>query len=353
MNKYFALEKRLGRGRIKKKELMAKHTTLGVGGPAEYFYEAKSSAELIKAIEVSRKLKLPLFILGAGSNIIVGGKGIRGLVVKNLTQDFFMKPFEGIFTPRKIKPRLKKLSAHQDGVGVHAMGLGRPGADLPRSKELFLVTASSGWRLADLINHCLKKGLVGLEQFAGIPGSLGGAVYMNIHGGPLFFSDYLYQVEVWDLARKKEKIIKYKDLDLAYDYSIFHKKNRPILSASLVLAHGDRAKAQLVKDRWLKEKVADQPQRSCGCIWQNLSFQEEKSLGLPTPSIGYIVDKVLALKGRTRGGAQISPKHAGFIENVENAKAGDVLELLLLVEKEAKNKLGVVLKREAILIGEF
>ena len=134
---------------------------------------------------------------------------------------------------------------------------------------------------------------------------------------------------------------------------LFHHLQEVILTLDLVLYRGDLAKAKNIQQHWLRQKLAIQPQRSCGSVWQNLEPNVQKRLSLPTPAIGYLIDHKLGLKGKRIGDAQISLRHAGFIENVGQAKARDVLELIRLVEREAKEKLGIRLKREVIVVGEL
>jgi len=218
--------------------------------------------------------------------------------------------------------------------------------------EKVLVSVGSGWKLNALIAYCLDKGLVGLEWFAGIPGSLGGAVYMNIHGGNYFFSDLVYKVIAWNQLSQKQVELTAKELKFDYDYSVFQEKEMVILLAQLILYRGNIEIAKKIQQYWLRQKLMVQPQRSCGSVWQNLSREEQIKHHLPTPSIGYLIDHKLRLKGRKVGQAQISLKHAGFIENLGGAKGADVLELMRLVEAEAKQKLRINLKREVMVVGE-
>ena len=332
------LKKILGKGRVRVDQSMGEHTTFGVGGPADFFYEAKNGQELVGALKLAKKLDLPIFVLGAGSNLIVSDQGIRGLVIKNSCLEFSFKPFSETFSPSKINPRFKQKDD-----------------SLTSSKDThrFMVTAGSGWRLAALISRCFKEGLTGLEWFAGIPASLGGAVYMNIHGADLFLSDFVYRVRVWSKDRDREEYLDYHQQKFAYDYSVFHEKHLFILSVDLILYKGDVEKAKAIYKKWLEKKIKIQPQRSSGSIWQNLSAEEQKKHNLPTPSIGYLVDKRLRLKGRKIGQARISIKHTGFIENLGGASVADVLKLIGLVEKRAEKELGIKLKREVELVGEF
>ena len=125
-----------------------------------------------------------------------------------------------------------------------------------------------------------------------------------------------------------------------------------VLWVDLCLKKGDIQKAKELAKNLAKFK-SQQPQRSAGCIFRNLTEEEQKKHNLPTPATGYLIDIVLNLKGIQKGGAIISEKHAAFIENLGNAKSTDVVDLINLIQYEAKNKLGIDLITEVELIGEF
>lgn len=346
MTKLDQLNQKLGTGRVITQEPLARHTTLGVGGPAEYFFEAKTKQDLLQAIKVAKELALPFFILGGGSNIIVADKGLKGLVIKSLLQDFTLQPFSGSFSPKPVAPRLTQLETRE------YLSASETETSFKETDPRFLVRAGSGWKMNALITRCFEADLVGLEWFAGIPGTLGGAVYMNVHGGHHFMSEFVYGVEVLDPTNRQTTRLTHDQLGFAYDFSIFHTHPGVILTVDLVLYRGNLAKAKTMQQHWLRQKLTVQPQRSCGSVWQNLEPKVQKRLGLPTPGIGYLIDKKLGLKGKQIGQAQISPRHAGFIVNLGQAKAQDVLKLMGLVEQEAKEELGIILKREVIVVGE-
>ena len=291
---------------IKKNQPLKNHTTFKVGGPAEYFYEAKTREDLIKAIAYARDKKIPFMILGAGSNILVSDKGLKGLVIKN---------------------QVSKITVLKDG----------------------LVEIDSGGRLPLAIFSLLNQDLTGLEHFVGIPGTIGGATYMNIHGGNKFFADYIVSAKILD-ENNQVKTVDNNYFNFKYDYSKLHDNNHILLSVILKLKPEPGQKAKTSAQEKLKNK-SHHPQKSAGCIFQNLTKEEQKKLKLPYPSIGYIIDKVLTLKGTTIGDASISTNHAGFIENLGQATASDILKLINLIKTKAKQKLDLDLKLEIETLG--
>ncbi len=336
INKYFSKT-------LKTNEQFKNHTTIGVGGPADYYLAIMSKLDLLKAYKLASDYKIPIFIFGGGTNIIVSDEGFRGLVIQSKIQDFEIiqtnnNHHQPIDIQNKIAPRLKQVYE------LTKYNANKYNASYTNSTPQVMVKVGSGWKINALIQRCLENKITGLEWFGGIPGTVGGAVYMNIHGGNYFLSDFVVEVEVID--KNKTRIFKNKQLMFDYDYSIFHKKKYPILSVTFRLYRGDIIKAMEIFRYWNQQKILNQPQRSAGCVWQNLTHQQISKHNLPSSSIGYIIDKVLNLKGSRKGDAQLSTKHAGFIENIGNASYVDTLSLVKSIESDFRKKFGVSLKRE-------
>jgi UDP-N-acetylmuramate dehydrogenase len=208
----------------------------------------------------------------------------------------------------------------------------------------------SGSYLPLLINQTIDNGATGLQWFAGIPGTLGGAVYNNIHGGSHYISEFVESVTCMNNLGEIKNLNK-EQCGFDYDYSIFHKTNDIILEIELSLFKGDQAKAREVAIHWAQDKKNTQPYNSAGCCFQNLNPELTHKLNLPTGSWGYIIEHVLNLKGKRIGGAMISNKHAAFIENVERASAKDVLALINLIYSESIKKLNTKPILEIFLLG--
>jgi UDP-N-acetylmuramate dehydrogenase len=137
-----------------------------------------------------------------------------------------------------------------------------------------------------------------------------------------------------------------------YDWSILHQTGEIVLWTDLHLKKGDVQKAGALARDWARQK-ANQPRRSACCIFRNLTAAQQKQYNLPTPSAGYLVDKILNLKGKKCGDAVISPKHAAFIENLGKASAADVMELIKLIQQKTRDQLELELITEIQTIGKF
>ncbi len=302
------IQNRLGRDRVKVSEPLSQHTTYRVGGPADLFYEAQTVDELVHAVKLARSLHLPFFILGLGANILVGDKGIRGLVVKNRC------------------------------AGIEFKGRGR-------------VVAESGAVVADLIEQTKAGGLSGLEHFAGIPSTVGGALWQNLHflapdrNRTVFVEEVLLGATI--LTEEGDVIEVGKDyFSFGYDESVLHHRKDVVLKAAFELVPASVADIQQIVDenlRWRAEKHPDLRQfPSAGSV-----FRQIEGLGA-----GRLIDQC-GLKGFTIGRAQVSPKHANFIVNLGGASASDVVQLIQLCKEKVKERFGAELTEEIRMVGEF
>lgn len=286
---------------VQKNVSLAAHTTFKIGGKAKYFFIAKSNEDLIKAIEAAKKVELPVFILGRGSNILINDKGFDGLVIK-------------------IQNTKHKIQTTK-------------------------IVAEAGTNLGKLVGESVKAGLSGLEWAVGIPGTVSGAVRGNAGAFGSSMADLIKTIEIFDIADFKIKTLENKNCKFGYRDSIFkHNKNLIILSTELELKRGNREKSKNLIKGYLKQRkekqVIEYP--SAGCVFKN-----PKDF-----SAGYLIEQC-GLKGRKIGKAMISKKHANFIVNLGGAKAEDVKKLINLCKGEVKKKFGIELKEEIEYLDKF
>jgi len=285
---------------IKKNIRIAPYTTFKIGGPAEYFFKAKTKEDLIKAIETARKFKLPFFILAGGSNLLVSDKGFKGLVIKN----------------QNSKIRIKDSK----------------------------VITEAGVKLNELVKVCLKKSLSGLEWSAGIPGTIGGAIRGNAGAFEKSIAESIEKIEALEInVRLEIKNYEVKDCKFDYRSSIFkEKKNLIVLSAEIRLEKDDKSKIKERIERYLNYRKNKHPLEfpSAGSIFKN-----------PKDNAAGILINQCGLSGFKIGQAQISEKHSNFIINLGGAKAEDVCQLIDLIKKKVEEKFGIELKEEIQLLG--
>ena len=288
---------------VKKNVFLAPYTTFKIGGPAKYFYEAKSNKDLIAAITMAKKENLPFFVLGGGSNILVLDKGFDGLVIKVKSQ----------------KSKVKNNKIYVDG----------------------------GVLLSKIVEESTKRGLSGLEWAAGIYGTIGGAIRGNAGAFGCSMAEITKTVEVLEIKNKRLKIknLKNKDCKFGYRDSIFkHNKNLIILSVELELKKGDKEKSQQLIKEYLKQRKEKQPLEypSAGSIFKNPRQY----------SAGYLIEQC-GLKGAKINGAMVSKKHANFIVNIGGAKAKDVVKLINLCKQKVKEKFKIKLEEEIEYLWKF
>ncbi|PIS39368.1 MAG: UDP-N-acetylenolpyruvoylglucosamine reductase [Candidatus Nealsonbacteria bacterium CG08_land_8_20_14_0_20_38_20] len=304
---------------IKKNVSLKEDTTFKIGGRAKYFYDAKNKEDLIRAILAAKKFKLPFFILGRGSNILVADKGFDGLAIKIKNEKLKMKNYN----------------------------------------SKFKIFCQSGVPLAKLVSKSLQIGATGLEWAIGIPGTIGGAIRGNAGAFNKSMTNIVKSVEVLEITggqmqnakckmqndNAKFKIKEYKNKDCKFSYreSIFKKnKNLIILSAELQLKKGNKNKIKEKMKEYLNYRKETQPLNfpSAGSVFKNPKVF----------SAGELIEKC-GLKGKRLGGAKISEKHGNFIINLGNAKAGDVAGLINLIKQKVKKKFGIILEEEIEYLG--
>ncbi|WP_370737858.1 UDP-N-acetylmuramate dehydrogenase [Apilactobacillus micheneri] len=285
--------------KILKNESLSKYTFTKTGGPADLLAFPKSIDEVQELLQLANSENLPITVLGNASNLIIKDGGMRGLVI-------MLTDMNSIETTDN------------------------------------LVIADAGAAYIDVTIAAQKSSLSGAEFAAGIPGSVGGAIFMNAgaYGGE---TDQIADSIVVLTPNNEIKIIKHDELDFGYRHSAIQDNNDIVLQATFKLTHADKHDIQLKMDHFNSLRASKQPLElpSCGSV-----FKRPK---------GYFSGKLIhdsGLQGYQSGGAQVSTKHAGFIVNVDNASATDYLNVIHHVQNIVYDKQGVKLETEVRIIGE-
>jgi len=282
-------------------EPMSRHTTFRIGGAADYFVTPAKEEEIWQIISLAKQQNTPYYVIGNGSNLLVGDKGYRGIIIQ-------------------ICKKMNRV----DGCGnrLHAQG---------------------GALLSKIATTALEHNLTGFEFAAGIPGTLGGAVMMNAgaYGGEM--KQVLTEVKVLD-ENGKIKVLMVEALELGYRSSIFAKKNDIVLSAVIELEKSTKSDIQ--------ERLADLKKRRTGK--QPLEYPSAGSTFKRPP--GFFAGKLIedaGLSGFRIGDAQVSTKHCGFVINCGQATATEVVSLMEYIVNRVEACYGVRLEPEVKQIGEF
>ena len=342
---------------FKENHLLAPYTTVKIGGPAQVFYEAKDQDKLIKLLSFVKKNKISLTIIGWGANVLISDNGIKGLVIRNVAGK--IEVLDKDKNSQKEKNNLIKIDDTQareiesrwdsdSSKGTFKYDFKDLNYD-ETDQERILVEIDAGVSLNQAIVMLINQGVTGLQWYARIPSTIGGAIYNNIHGGTHFLSEVLESVTVMDENGEVSELNK-DEINLGYDQSRFHHSNEIIISAKFILFKGDTEKAKYVVKEWGQRKSI-QPSNSLGCTFKNISNEEKEKLGYPTTSVGYIVEHILGMKGFDVGEAKVSDYHCAFIENKGHASSDDYLNVIKTVINEAKLKTGLTIIPEIFFLG--
>ncbi len=312
---------------IQKDIVLAPYTTFKIGGPAKYFSEAESVDEVQELLNWANEQKVPVFVLGGGSNVLIADKGFDGLVIK-------------------IKNSNLEI---QDSI----------------------IECDAGVPLAKLVLESTKAGLSGLEWAIGIPGTVGGAINGNAgaYGKSMF--ETIKTVKVIETDKPPFQIIELTKDECGFKYrnSIFkNNKNFIIISAELHLKKGNGIEIQKMIKDYASQRAGSNPfgppaGGSAGCFfvnpgWEGLRNKEElirefpelaQFADKPKISAGFLIEQC-SLKGKKIGSAAVSDKHANFIMNNGNATAQDILNLTNLIKEKIRKNYGIDLKSEVVVV---
>ncbi|MES1240523.1 MAG: UDP-N-acetylmuramate dehydrogenase [Acidobacteriota bacterium] len=303
----------LGPERVRRDEILAPYTTFRIGGPADLFYEPTTAGELARAIQAAKENAVPWFLLGTGANILVGDRGFRGLVIRNLARHMEVRGNRG-----------NRVWA-ESGAIVHP----------------------------DLIELAVSHGLSGLEHYVGIPSTVGGALWQNLHflspaparERTMFIAEVTESAEILTVEGERRTVgVDY--FEFGYDDSILHHRRDVVLAGTFRLQ-------------------PDDPERLRRVMAENLQWRRERHPPLDTePSAGSIFKKIegigagrlideCGLKGTRIGGAMVTPRHANILINTGGATAADVHALIAHIQEVVEKRTGYRLEPEIGFIGEL
>ena len=297
---------------IKYNEPMKKHISFKVGGIADCYIKIENISELKQILKFSKENKIPFFIIGNGSNILVTDKGIRGIVIQ-----IKINKFEIIKNPNN---KNKQNEKNQD----------------------VQVIIGAGNKMAEIAQKLLKENITGFEELSGIPGTIGGAIKMNAGAYKKEIKDILESATVIDY---EGNIIKLNNQDLKFEYrkSILFQKKYIVIEAELNLKTGKQDNIKTKMEEYKKNRFEKQPIEypSAGSTFKRgENFITAK-----------LIDEA-GLKGYSIGDAQVSNKHAGFIINKGNATAQEILELIEYVKKKVYETSKEKISLEIEIVGE-
>ncbi len=303
-----ALGSALGASRLRRQAPLAPLTTFRAGGPAEWLFEARGSADLLRGIEVACELGVSVTVLGGGSNVLVSDRGVSGLVVR-----------------------------------VHGGTIEAVRPDVVR--------AESGVTVNGLVRWTITRGLAGLERWAGTPGTVGGAVYGNAHFEGELIGDRVRTVGLVTRDGARREIAR-AEMEFGYDCSRLQRTGEILLWADFTIAQGNPASLRAWARSSLALRKRTQPlaSASAGCVFRNPTSAQVPP-GMPA-SAGALIDAA-GLKDRAIGRARVSTTHGNFIVNDGGASASEIRSLVSLCRRVVAERFGVELRDEIVYLGEF
>jgi UDP-N-acetylmuramate dehydrogenase len=302
------MQQRFGADQLMANVPLAPYTTFKVGGPAEWLLETRSAHDVIDALRIARRCGVSLTVLGGGSNVLIGDRGVPGLV---------------------IRPRGGQIE-QVDGERVRA--------DAP--------TTING-----LVRWTIHRGIAGLEAWAGTPGTVGGAIYGNAHFGGRLIGDLVDSARLTDRDGSMRDLSR-GEMEFGYDRSRLQRSGEVLLSAVFRVSTGEPTALRDIARQSLAYRKRTQPLEtpSAGCIFQNPD-RSEMPADIPA-SAGALVDRA-GLKGEARGGARVSEAHGNFIVNEGKATAADIRSLIDVCRSRVRERFGVTLREEIVYLGDF
>ena len=314
---------------------MSRHTTFKTGGRADVWVRPSRD---IFPLYVARLQKaageegIPVFILGAGANIVVSDKGIRGIVLDTGAFRGIGKREEREAAPGKAEPASGKDDKFEE-------------LKARRERVLFSVSVLAGTSVDGLASRLADRGLSGLEFLAGMPGSVGGAVWMNARCYEKSVSDVLVETEIQD-ENFQRQIIPFRAEDFSYKKSPFQNRKVLILSARFAVQFRNSAEIRKENASYRRDRSDKGHYRlpSAGS-----AFKNNRAFG---ESTGRIIDQ-LGLRGLNIGGAQVAPWHGNIIINTGNATAKDIKILMNEVARRVKEERGFELESEILFVGDW
>jgi UDP-N-acetylmuramate dehydrogenase len=304
------LQRHFGADRIAEHAALAPLTTFRVGGAADWLLEARTSDEIVLALNFARERGVPVTVLGGGSNVLIADAGVRGLIVR----------------PRRGE--------------IHQLDEQR-------------VRADAAVTINGLVRWLIGHAAAGLEAWAGTPGTVGGAVYGNAHFGGRLIGDHLTEARLVGIDGHVIDV-RVESMGFGYDRSRLQGSGEVLLSAVFRVRRGDPVAMRAVARESLAFRKRTQPldTPSAGCIFQNPDpTHEPLPDGVPA-SAGALVDRA-GLKGASIGGARVSLAHGNFIVNDGSASAADIRQLIEQCRQTVRERFGVELREEIVYIGEW
>ncbi|MBT6528908.1 UDP-N-acetylmuramate dehydrogenase [bacterium] len=297
---------------------LAQYTWFGTGGPARFFTQPTTVAAYAKSLDFAHKQKLDIFVLGQGANILISDSGFDGIV---------------------IRPQVSVIKIVSD------------------EPEYSLVQAGAGTVFADLITYCLEHDLTGPEEFIGIPGTVGGSVFINIHYYDFLLSQFLVKAEVIERATGKIIKVDFDWFNFGYNQSRLFDRQHYLVSATFRFAKTTKLQTAFNKGRSVeifRHRTKRFPyKRTCGSFFRNFAKDELTNASLPNPCIyvAFYLDNIGAKGTLSVGNAGVSYQHANMIVAEPGSTSQDIVQLARLMQQKVIDRFNLIPRTECLMVG--
>jgi len=302
---------------IQKQVSLSDKNWFGTGGTAKYYCEPTTAQEFKEALAFAHENNQEIFVLGLGANILISDDGFDGLV---------------------IRPHLKNITHTQTG-------------------DITNISAGAGVTIQDLINYCLDHNSSGLEEFSGIPGTVGGSLFINIHYFQFLLGNFVTTVDIIDKKTGEISTVDRTWLNFGYDSSRLHDNTHYVVQATFKLKQAsalETAHARGRSQEIIRHRLSRYPAKgTCGCFFRNFHDNEVTltSNGKKMTYSSYYFDK-LGIKGElAHGGAQVSYQHANMIVNTGAATSSDIIAVARTMQEMVRDRFGITPQPECQLVG--
>lgn len=305
------------------------------GGAAHYYAEPKTPQEFTAAITYAQQHQLPITVIGEGANMLISDAGVSGLMIRPALADIAVAPFDSAQGERPLVV-----------------------SEIEPYERYILVTAQAGVSMGQLIDVCMAQGALGLEEFSGIPGTVGGSVFINIHYFEFLLSNFIVSARVIDAQTGQIIEVDHTWFKFGYNYSTLHEQNYYLLDATFKLKRAtsplDIAYAQGRSREIIRHRKARYPNSgTCGSFFRNFHDHEVtlESMGKKLIYVAYYLDKIGVKGALSSGDAVVSYQHANMLVNKGTATSNDLITLARTMQQKVFDQFGILPQPECRFIG--
>lgn len=325
------------------------------GGAARYFSQPTTAQEFQESIVFAEQRKVPIFVLGQGANILISDEGFDGLVIRPQLKGIeIIREDASTGSARTDITPFASIEAPKEPSGEVSI---RASRSIDPNDSMIFVTAGAGVTMHDLILFCLDNNILGLEEFSGIPGTVGGSVYINLHYFQFLLAQFITKATIINRTTGEIQIVEPSWFQFGYDHSKLHEETHYLVNATFILKKASDIEIAFARGRRIeiiRHRESRYPKKNtCGSFFRNFHDHEVTlmSNGKKMIYVAYYLDKI-GVKGQLqKGDAIVSYQHANMLVNQGNATSADIILLARTMQEKVQKEYGILPQPECRLIG--